>query len=129
MVEKRLTGVSLLLVEDEPQLVDLFSTLFRREGAQVDIAVNGQSGLEMAQTNSYQLIITDIRMSIMSGKELVVGARQSGLKTPIICISGFSDYTEEEILDWGANAFFEKPFRIEDLVQEVLSWVVSKPSE
>ena len=120
MTNKPLQGISILLVDDETDLLVMTKARLELDGAEVQEAQNGEEALQFFDSNSYKVIITDIRMPKMDGCQFVKAVREKDQETPIICMSGFSDYTDEEIIKWGANENFRKPLPIDNLIGKIL---------
>ena len=66
----RITGKRILVVDDEPLITDLLAESLRRSGQEVDIAHSGEQGWEAIQAESYDVVLLDLRMPGMNGKEL-----------------------------------------------------------
>lgn len=81
-----LNGKRILLVEDNKLNQEVIIYLLEESGIIIDLADNGQEGLEMANDN-YDLILMDIQMPIMSGYEAAQKIKQNGIKTPIVALS------------------------------------------
>jgi len=60
----------ILAVEDEPEISNLCQRVLTREGFEVDIAVNGKVAQDMIEEHKYILLLLDVRMPVMTGKEL-----------------------------------------------------------
>jgi CheY-like chemotaxis protein len=108
---------TILLVEDEPAVRQLFMLALTRAGYRVYEARNGQEALKMFDQygDSIDLLLTDLRMPYMGGAELAqhLRARRKSLK--LIAISGYAGSTEDEL-----NAdFLAKPFSRDDLLAKV----------
>lgn len=113
----RLKEASILVVDDEPMLRELISFWFADVAGSVCTAENGAQALELLGTNKIDLIVTDIRMPVLDGIGLLKKVKASGLHTPsVIFISGFTDIDAREAYELGAEAFLEKPFEYEDLI-------------
>ena len=111
------TRESILLVEDEPAVRQLFLLALTRAGYRVYEARNGQEALKMFDQHgdSIDLLLTDLRMPYMGGAELAqhLRARRKSLK--LIAISGYAGTAEDEL-----NAdFLAKPFSRDDLLAKV----------
>ena len=108
---------TILLVEDEPAVRQLFMTALTRAGYRVIEARNGQEALKMFDLHgdSIDLLLTDLRMPYMGGAELAqhLRARRKSLK--LIAISGYAGSAEHEL----EADFLAKPFSREDLLTKV----------
>ena len=108
---------TILLVEDEPPVRQLFAQALIREGYRVYEARNGQEALQVFEKHGHeiQLLVTDMRMPYMGGGELAqhLGARYPALK--LLCISGYPGAEPENL----TADFLAKPFSREDLLKKV----------
>jgi two-component system, cell cycle sensor histidine kinase and response regulator CckA len=117
---------TLLVVEDEESVRELVRDTLAGKGYQVVVAENGESGLAVAAKHqgAIDLVITDVVMPGMGGREMVKQLKQTHPKTKVLFLSG---YTEDSIVTEGAAdgaAFLQKPFTLQNLsrkVREVLS--------
>jgi two-component system cell cycle sensor histidine kinase/response regulator CckA len=109
---------TILLVEDEPAVRQLFAQALTRAGYRVYEARNGQEALKVFDQHgdTIDLLLTDIRMPFMGGNELAqqLRARRSSLK--LLCVSGYSGGGPESEL---TSDFLAKPFSREDLLAKV----------
>lgn len=113
----QLKDATILIVDDEVGLLNIFKIWFEREGCHVLTAENGKRALDLLKTQPVDLIISDIRMPIMGGVELVQSLVKLGIYRPkILFISGFADMDERECCDLGIEMTLSKPIRRESLV-------------
>jgi CheY-like chemotaxis protein len=115
----RLKEASILLVDDEPELLDVLSEWFRRVAGQVFGAADGVQALEILATHKIDLIITDVRMPVMDGVTLLKKIKANGSRPPsAIFVTGFADISIRDAYDLGAEALIEKPIP-DDFIQVV----------
>jgi two-component system cell cycle sensor histidine kinase/response regulator CckA len=111
------TRETILLVEDEPAVRQLFMLALTRAGYRVYEARNGQEALKMFDQHgdSIDLLLTDLRMPYMGGVELAqhLRARRKSLK--LIAISGYAGNSDHEL----TSDFLAKPFSRDDLLAKV----------
>ena len=101
----------LLLVEDDPLLINMYQTKFSSEGFQVFTATDGQAGLTLAQTEKPDIILLDIMMPKLDGIEVLRRIRQDPkLKTvPVLMLSNLSEMAKQkEAIELGAKEFLVK---------------------
>ena len=114
-----LTSIKVLIVDDEPELVEIMSQMLEMMGAQVFQASNGIQAFKVWTSNpTIDIVITDVIMPGQGadGITLVRKIREvSPIAPPIIMITGYSNQTRAEAIAAGAAEVFPKPFRIEDL--------------
>ena len=103
---------SILVVDDEPDLLELIAEELAMSGFKVLTASSGNKAFAMIKENRIDLIITDIRMPDGDGIELIRNVKTINHKAQIICVTGNSVKTHCELIDMGALAVFDKPFYI-----------------
>lgn len=103
--------MKLLLVEDESKLAESLSHLLRKNGFVVDTVLDGQTGLEMACTGIYDIIVLDRMLPYQDGISLLKEFRSQGYETPVLFLTA-KDSPEDraEGLDAGADDYLVKPF-------------------
>ncbi|GAA1198760.1 response regulator transcription factor [Pseudonocardia alaniniphila] len=107
----RLTGVRLLLVEDEKRLTDVLAGGLAEEGFAVDVAHDGPDGLWMAGENEYDVIVLDVMLPRMNGYTVCGKLRAADIWTPILMLTAKDGvHDEAEALDTGADDYLSKPF-------------------
>ncbi|HYS21815.1 MAG TPA: response regulator, partial [Gemmatimonadales bacterium] len=119
----------ILLVDDDPAVRRVVRALFGREGHTVEVARNTQQALELAATNTYDLIIADGRATARGrassggggGRKLFVEelvARKAGLRDRILVATGDVQPATEEALGRLGLRYVRKPFNLRDLRDE-----------
>jgi len=109
--------VTVLVVDDEPRFCEILREWLEREGCTVLAAENGRRALELLQQGEVSAMVTDVRMPVMDGAELVKRAKAMGKYTPAaVAISGFSDLAPREAYDLGVEAQLSKPVERKVLV-------------
>ncbi|MCB0404067.1 MAG: PAS domain S-box protein [Bdellovibrionales bacterium] len=124
-----LTGMRVLLVEDGQDNRFLINHFLRSSGAQVDAAINGMEGAELARNKAYDLILMDIQMPILDGYQTTTKLRAEGVKTPIIALTAHAMKGEKQrCFDVGCNAYLSKPIDANTLVEMVSRYRNMPPS-
>lgn len=114
------TGKNILVVDDEPDLRDILKDEFEFCGAQVQIAQNGKEALEKVKANSFDVVLSDIRMPGGDGVTLAKEIKALFAEKPIVMlITGFADITPDHAYDLGVDGFFTKPFNLEVITRSV----------
>jgi DNA-binding response OmpR family regulator len=109
----------LLLIEDDVELVSMVAEWLSAEYV-VEIAGDGQEGLDKLRGSEYDLIVLDWRLPKISGIDLCKQYRSEGGKTPIIMLTGRSSVADrEEGLDGGADDYLVKPFSMRELASRL----------
>ena len=108
---------TILLVEDEPAVRQLFSMALARAGYRVHEARNGQEAMKVFDQHgeSIDLLLTDMRMPFMGGAELARQLRARRRTLKLLCISGYAGGTELEF----SGDFLAKPFSRDELLAKV----------
>jgi two-component system response regulator QseB len=101
---------SLLLVEDDVVLGPLIAELLEPD-YRITLATNGQDGLHLALTQTWDAMVIDRGLPVMDGIALIGALRSKGVSTPILILTALGD-TDEKVrgLDAGANDYMTKPF-------------------
>ena len=102
---------SVLLAEDERTLRELVAGALRDEGCDVATSGDGSKALEQLGKQTFDLVITDIRMPRVDGYELLSHLRQEYPDLPVLAISGYVD--GEEIGKYDFDGFVEKPVQMD----------------
>lgn len=121
-------GISLLYVEDEEYIRQNMYTSLKRRVETVYSAVNGEDGLAKFKEYEPDLVITDIKMPVMNGLEMIKEIRLLKESTKIIMLSAHSDTTSLlESIEIGVNGYVLKPFQtsklyrlIENLAKDII---------
>jgi two-component system response regulator QseB len=106
-----------LLVEDDGELAVMLDRLLVSEGYEVDVALDGHTGLHRALTARYQVMIIDRGLPGVDGLDLVGRLRRRGVTTPILVLSALGTPRDRvHGLDAGAEDYLPKPFDIDELL-------------
>jgi len=101
----------ILIVDDEEKMRNLLSMMLERKGFRVDKAVHGKDAMEILAKNTYDLVISDIKMPEMDGKTLIAQMRKEKILTPVIFITAFATIDSAvEMMQQGAIDYVTKPF-------------------
>ncbi len=115
---------NILIIEDEEKIARFVELELEHEGYTADKATDGRTGLEMAETGAYDLIILDIMLPQLSGIEVLRRLRKSpneaAANVPVILLTARDAVTDKVTgLDMGANDYMTKPFAIEELLARI----------
>jgi two-component system NtrC family sensor kinase len=116
----------LLLVDDEPGVLDVLTIVLRDTGYQVDTAQNGNEALEQIAQHRYDLIVSDLCMPGVDGEAMYKRIRESNpdLASRIIFVTGDTVSTKSRtFLEWTGNRWFSKPFNIGALEEVVRNFL------
>jgi two-component system, NtrC family, nitrogen regulation response regulator NtrX len=107
----------ILIIDDEKNIRRTLREILEYEAFKVDEAADGQEGLNMAQKEKYDIILTDIKMPKMDGLEVLSQLIQKGVDSPVVMISGHGNIeTAVEAVKKGAFDFIEKPLDLNRLL-------------
>jgi len=110
----------ILIVDDEPVVIDSVVKVGRAEGYRIDTAHSAMAALEKLSRNRYRMIICDVMMPEMDGFQFMQRLDKSGLETPVIMTTGFSTMQNAvQALLVGAAGFLPKPFTMDELVSRM----------
>lgn len=110
----------LLLVEDEQDAANFLAKSLREHSYAVDLAYDGQSAIEKAELNSYDLIILDVLLPKKSGLEVCRHLREAGSTIPILLLTARVQVADRiKGLDSGADDYLTKPFAFGELLARV----------
>jgi two-component system OmpR family response regulator len=110
----------LLVVDDEPNIVDLLATSLRFAGFEVATARNGSEALRVAPEFRPDLLVLDVMMPGIDGFGVVRRLRQEGMTVPVVFLTA-RDATEDKItgLTLGGDDYVTKPFSLEEVVARI----------
>jgi len=112
--------MKILLIEDEKNLALFVEKGLQQAGYNVEKSNDGSKGMEMAASESFDLILLDLMLPGINGFDLLKNLRSFGVKTPVIIISALSN-TEHVVkgLDLGAVDYIKKPFDWDELLARI----------
>lgn len=112
-------AVKILIVEDEEKIARFVELELIHEGYETNKAADGRSGLEMAESGNYDLILLDIMLPQLSGLEVLRRLRKTS-QVPVIMLTA-RDTVMDKVsgLDGGADDYITKPFAIEELLARI----------
>lgn len=110
----------ILLVEDEQNVSAFVEQGLSEEGYIVDVASDGEMALAYAQTYEYDLIVLDVLLPKLDGRQVARTLRQQGSKVPILMLTAL-DAVNDRVrgLDSGADDYLVKPFAFEELLARI----------
>ncbi len=116
MLSQRQTGVTVLVVDDEPLLRDTIELNLRREGYEVLLASDGQQALDMARSNPIDLMVLDIMLPEVDGLQVLRTIREEST-VPVLLLSARGEEIDRVLgLELGADDYLAKPFAMRELV-------------
>jgi two-component system OmpR family response regulator len=110
----------LLLVEDDRMIASFVTKGFEQAGFVVDHAENGEDGLHLSLTESYDAAIIDLMLPRLDGLALIAKMRQQGINTPVIILSAKGSLDDRiKGLEIGSDDYLVKPFAFSELFARV----------
>ena len=127
MADKKL----ILLVDDDPDFVEAVRVIVENGGYEVEVAYDGQEGLEAVAERRPDLIVLDVMMPVMNGHEACAKLKGSEdtADIPIILLTAVADrvttstYTHRDMLESEAEDYMPKPVEPGELLERIQSWV------
>ncbi len=115
---------TILVVDDEKQICDLFQDFLTREGYQVFTATNGVEAISLGTQNSFDLALVDIKMPGMDGIEAFCELKKVKKDMEVIILTGYGTLkTAKEAMRLGAYDYLTKPFDlglVKNIIREAL---------
>lgn len=111
----------ILVVEDDSVFRETICDVLKDKFRVIE-APNGKSACELLSIQQFDLVVSDIQMPNMTGLELLSWSKKNMPQVPFIIMTGFSTLMEtQSAYELGAKGFITKPFKIDDLVKELIS--------
>ena len=108
--------MAILLIEDDPSVQDLVTTLLSSSGFTIDVANDGKTGHELSKSEKYEVIILDLGLPDMDGLELLKRMRAEGVTTHVLILTAKDEPGDRVIgLDTGADDYLSKPCVLPEL--------------
>lgn len=125
-----LQGQKILVVDDEPDNLEVVSILLEMCDAVVITAANGQEAVEMTRKHQPRFIISDLSMPVMSGWEMIhiLKNDRSTMDIPIIALTAHTMVGDRQrALAAGFHNYLSKPLRPETFIKDLLQLVIDTP--
>lgn len=108
---------SILVVDDDPEVLNVLKNLFEHTGAKCITAPSAEKCLELLGVSEFDVVLTDIVMPGMEGLELTKRIKKEWPDLPVVIMTGYNErFSYEEAVDAGAADFIKKPFNLEELL-------------
>ena len=121
MKSDALGGLTILVVEDEPETLELVSMILRDYGADVRSAANAEAAMDSLEAETPHVMVSDLNLPGADGCELVRRVRERfGKKVPAIALSASKSLSDaKRALDAGFDVHVEKPVSMDELIDAV----------
>lgn len=119
----------ILYVEDEKFLAEAVKHNLEKNKIDVDLAFDGEEGMNMSMLDIYDLVILDVMLPKYSGLDILKRMREKKVETPVIILSALSE-VEDKVngLNLGADDYLAKPFKTAELLARINA-VVRRPAQ
>jgi two-component system OmpR family response regulator len=109
-----------LVVEDDRRTADFVRQGLREAGHTVDVAADGATGLNLAETGGYDVLVVDRMLPARDGLEVVASLRETGVSTPVLFLTALGGVGDRvEGLEKGGDDYLVKPFAFSELLARV----------
>jgi DNA-binding response OmpR family regulator len=117
---KKMSKRKILVVDDEPMILNMLDDAFSKVGYSVFLATNADEAFEILKQESIPLMFIDIGLEAMNGFELCENIRKGNPKAIIYALTGNAGlFGPQEMLEAGFDDYFAKPISLKDLYQVV----------
>lgn len=121
-------NLKVLLVEDDSMLQEVLKETLQGFGCHVLTANNGHEAIEKLKSTKFSVIISDIKMPKMDGLSLLETLKNLKVDTPVVMMTGYSEYKDDQIAHAGGVVLLEKPFTREQLKELFESYMSLLPT-
>lgn len=112
--------MNILIIDDEPELLDRLSRLLEKECYTVTTSGDGRAGLLKLLDDSYDLVLLDIMLPYMNGLDILKEIRSNRIETAVLMLTAKGDIDDKVIgLNLGADDYLAKPFSIAELLARI----------
>jgi len=109
--------MKILLIEDEKYIAEAVEQILKKNNYTVDLAFDGEYGLDCALTGSYDIIVLDIMLPKLNGIEVLKRMRKEEIQTPVLLLTARGQTSDKVLgLDSGADDYMPKPFEMDELL-------------
>ena len=120
LTQSSTSGERILVVEDDHAVQKALRRLFETEGFNIEISGDGKSGLEAFRKATPSVVVLDLRLPMMSGRDVCREIKQQAPSIPVIVLSAASDVSDKVLLlELGADDYVTKPFSPRELLARV----------
>ncbi|WED23024.1 response regulator transcription factor [Vibrio sp. JC009] len=122
--------IDVLLIEDDKELAIAVADYLKYENIRCDHAYNGHSGFNLAQGNSYDVILLDLMLPTINGLTVCQNLRQNGSDVPILMLTAKDTLEDKEAgFNAGTDDYLVKPFAMKELALRIKALAKRKSSQ
>ncbi len=130
VIEQPEGKVKVLLIEDDEDLQGVLVDMLSEKGYEVKVACSGTEGMSLMKLDKYDVIITDLGISGMTGWDFAEGAKEINPRIPVILVTGWGDQIlTQEAKDLGVEVVLSKPIKRENLERAIARALKQKPKK
>lgn len=123
-IDRSLTGRKVLLVEDNQMNIMVAGKFLKKWELEVEVALNGQEGVDMVREGNFDLVLMDLQMPVMDGYKATREIRKFDKKIPIIALTASALLrVQQEVREAGMNDYITKPFDPQDLKRKISNYI------
>lgn len=112
--------MNILIVEDEPELLENLKNVLEREKYTIETACNGKEALDKIWGETHDLILLDLMLPLLNGLDVLQEIRKTGILTPVLILTAKGDIEDRVLgLDFGADDYLAKPFSLSELLARI----------
>ncbi len=105
----------ILIVDDEPGVINAIKAILETKGHQIDVALDGAKGLRLIKAAIYDLVFLDVNMPDLTGLELIGHVKKRNAKTRVVIVSGYEVMEGFLAQATGADDYLQKPFKVSEI--------------
>lgn len=117
MLERK--NLTVLIVDDEPDILELMEEEFRYCGYITITAICGNDAIKILDSKKIDIVVSDYKMSNGNGMAVLSHVNTMAKKPIFFFVSGQADVSVEDALRVGARKFFSKPFDLDELIKDI----------
>jgi len=117
MIDRK--NYAVLIVDDEPDILELMEEEFKYCGYQTLSAICGKDAIKLLDTKKIDIVVSDYKMPNGNGMAVLSHVNKMSKKPYFFFVSGQADVSIEDAVRAGAKRFFSKPFDLDELIKEI----------
>jgi CheY-like chemotaxis protein len=121
-----LAGRTILVIDDDPEVLQTVAASLRAMGASVETAPDGEAGLQAGARDGIDLVVVDFAMPGLSGADVAARSRAAFADRPVLIVTGFSESAKLEAVSDQGVGLLRKPFDSEALLRAVTDLLVGR---
>lgn len=114
-------NLTVLIVDDEPDILELMEEEFRYCGYSTITAICGNDAIKLLGSKKVDIVVSDYKMPNGNGMAVLSYVNNMALRPVFFFVSGQADVSVEDAIRAGAKKFFSKPFDLDELIREIES--------